>query len=439
MKLNRLLLLLVALISATNVRADLAALFTNPPPTAKLKFSRRPSIIFIQCHDLARGDLSCYGQTNYQTPNLDQLAAEGLRFTNYTGGTNSAATTAQLIFGKNSAPGNGEINLAQRLQLNGYHTGLIGEWSLGGLPWTQGFDEFAGFLEDSEGRNYYPDSIWRYAPNTIFTNVVLGKDGTVWWEEGDGEPPSDALDWLGRPWTKDTKDASGKAVAGAHPNSRFTAPFNQCPSASYRLEHHHGVPISAFIFGGRREHLAPLVYESTSWNHGVFVGAGMASERTSAQYGAQGEVRRDPFAMLPFCGYNMADYCGHWLSMAKHTDPAKLPKIFFTNWFRKSADGKWLWPGYGDNIRVLKWVCEQVEGQGRSVQTPIGNLPAPDAIDTTGLNLPAANLQELLRVDLAGWRNEVEDIAKNYEKLGAHIPEALKAQLDKLRARLSQG
>jgi len=292
----------------------------------------------------------------------------------------------------------------------------------------------AGYFGVAPGTsmNSNPNAMLTIQKNTIFTNVVLTPEGDVWWEDMGVPAPAKGIDWEGNEWTPE----SGKK--GAHANSRFTAPAHQCPVIDPDWENPEGVPISAFLFGGRRPSTIPLVNEAFDWAHGVFMGSACGSETTAAALGQAGVLRRDPFAMLPFCGYNMADYFGHWLSMAQRTEAAKLPKIFFTNWFRKSADGKWLWPGYGDNSRVLKWICERVDGQGQSVQTPIGNLPAPDAIDTTGLNLPAANLQELLRVDVAGWQNEVEDIAKNYEKLGAHIPEALKAQLDKLRARLSQ-
>ena len=292
----------------------------------------------------------------------------------------------------------------------------------------------AGYFGVAPGTsmNSNPNAMLTIQKNTIFTNVVLTPEGDVWWEDMGVPAPAKGIDWEGNEWTPQ----SGKK--GAHANSRFTAPAYQCPVIDPDWENPEGVPLSAMLFGGRRPSTIPLVNEAFDWAHGVFMGSACGSETTAAALGTAGVLRRDPFAMLPFCGYNMADYFGHWLSMAKRTDPAKLPKIFFTNWFRKSADGKWLWPGYGDNSRVLKWVCERVEGRGRAVQTPIGNLPAADAIDTTGLNLPAANLQELLRVDLAGWKNEVEDIAKNYEKLGDHIPADLKAQLDKLRARLSQ-
>jgi len=196
------------------------------------------------------------------------------------------------------------------------------------------------------------------------------------------------------------------------------------------------VPISAILFGGRRAGVVPLVNEALSWRHGTFLGSIMSSETTAAAVGDVGAVRLDPFAMLPFCGYHMADYLAHWLSFAQRTNPAKLPKVYFVNWFRKNDAGKWLWPGYGENSRVLKWVCERVEGTGKAVQTPIGNLPTPDALDLTGLNLPAENVNQLLAVDDAGWKNEADDIAAYFAKFGDKLPGALKQQLDALRKRL---
>ena len=292
----------------------------------------------------------------------------------------------------------------------------------------------AGFFGVAPGTsmNSNPNAMLTVKSNTIFTNVVLTPEGDIWWEDMGVPAPASGIDWEGNPWTKE----SGKK--GAHPNSRFTAPAKQCPVIDPDWENPEGVPISAFLFGGRRPSTIPLVNEAFDWAHGVFMGSACGSETTAAALGQAGVLRRDPFAMLPFCGYHMGDYFGHWLSMAGRTDPAKLPKIFFTNWFRKSADGKWLWPGYGDNSRVLKWICQRVEGRGAAVATPIGNVPAPGAIDTTGLNIPAADLQELLRVDLEGWKREIEDVAKSYEKLGTRLPAALAKQLENLRARLNQ-
>jgi phosphoenolpyruvate carboxykinase (GTP) len=339
----------------------------------------------------------------------------------------------------------GKTNLAMLIPPEGMLSKGYRVWTVGDdIAWirpdTDGrlwaINPEAGFFGVGPGTNSKtnPNCMETVKKNTIFTNVVLGEDGTVWWEEGDGDPPAPALDWLGRPWTKDTKDANGKPVAGAHANSRFTAPFNQCPSASFRVEHHHGVPISAFIFGGRREHLAPLVYESTSWNHGVFVGAAMASERTSAQYGKQGEVRRDPFAMLPFCGYNMADYFKHWINMGRSTPNA--PKIFNVNWFRKDKNNKFLWPGYGENLRVLEWILERARGEGKAQETPIGYVPTLDALDMTGLDLEPGVMEELLKVNTEDWTAETNDIESFFDSLGPRMPWELRNELEALRHRL---
>ncbi len=341
----------------------------------------------------------------------------------------------------------GKTNLAmlippEGLRSKGYRIWTVGDDIAWIRPDTDGrlwaINPEAGFFGVAPGTNSKtnPNCIETVQKNTIFTNVVLGKDGTVWWEEGDGDPPADALDWLGRPWTRDTKDKDGKPVAGAHANSRFTAPFNQCPSASFRLEHHHGVPISAFIFGGRREHLAPLVYESTSWNHGVFIGASMASERTAAQAGKQGEVRRDPFAMLPFCGYNMADYFKHWINIGRATPNA--PKVFHVNWFRKDKNNKFLWPGYGENLRVLEWILERARGEGKAQETPIGYVPTQDALDMTGLDLAPGVMEELLDVNAEDWKAEADDVEAFFDSLGSRMPWELRNELEALRHRLGE-
>jgi len=275
-----------------------------------------------------------------------------------------------------------------------------------------------------------PHAITCCAKNTIFTNVVLTPDSDVWWEDMGVPTPVRALDWEGNEWTP----ASGRK--GAHPNSRFTAPASQCPVIDPDWQNPEGVPISAILFGGRRPSTIPLVNEAFDWEHGVFMGSACGSETTAAALGAAGVLRRDPFAMLPFCGYNMADYFAHWLSFAKRTDRGKLPKVYFVNWFRKGADGKFLWPGYGDNSRVLKWICERVAGTGKAQATPIGNLPTPDALELTGLNLTATDLAQLLAVDLAGWRSEISDVAANYTKFDGHLPPALNEQLAGLKQRL---
>jgi len=275
-----------------------------------------------------------------------------------------------------------------------------------------------------------PHALAACAKNTIFTNVVLTPDGDVWWEDMGVPAPAKGIDWEGHEWTPD----SGKK--GAHANSRFTAPAEQCPVIDPQWQNPEGVPLSAILFGGRRPSTIPLVNEAFDWEHGVFMGSACGSETTAAALGKAGVLRRDPFAMLPFCGYHMGDYFAHWLSFAQRTDRAKLPKVYFVNWFRKNADGKFMWPGYGENSRVLKWICERVEGAGQAQRTAIGNLPAPGALDLQGLNLPAGSMEQLLAVDAAGWKNEIADVAANYTKFGAQLPAALGAQLDHLRQRL---
>jgi phosphoenolpyruvate carboxykinase (GTP) len=275
-----------------------------------------------------------------------------------------------------------------------------------------------------------PHALTSCAKNTIFTNVLLTPDNDIWWEDMGVPAPAKGIDWEGNEWTP----ASGKK--GAHPNSRFTAPVSQCPVIDPDWQNPEGVPLAAILFGGRRPSTVPLVNEAFDWEHGVFMGSACASETTAAALGQAGVLRRDPFAMLPFCGYNMGDYFAHWLSFAKRTDRSKLPKVYFVNWFRRSADGKFLWPGYGDNSRVLKWICERVEGTGNAQKTPVGNIPTPDALDVSGLNIPADDLKQLLAVDTKGWKNEVTDVAANYAKFGSHLPKALSEQLDGLRMRL---
>jgi phosphoenolpyruvate carboxykinase (GTP) len=275
-----------------------------------------------------------------------------------------------------------------------------------------------------------PNALTSCAKNTIFTNVVLTPNNDVWWEDMGVPAPKQGIDWEGNEWTP----ASGKK--GAHPNSRFTAPASQCPVIDPQWQSPEGVPLSAILFGGRRPSTIPLVNEAFSWEHGVFMGSACGSETTAAALGAAGVLRRDPFAMLPFCGYNMGDYFAHWLSFAKRTDRSKLPKVFFVNWFRKNADGKWLWPGFGENSRVLKWICERVEGTGQAQETPIGNIPTPGALDLSGLNIPAEDIKELLSVDKAAWKKEVDDVAASYAKYGSSLPAALVEEHKRLVARL---
>jgi phosphoenolpyruvate carboxykinase (GTP) len=275
-----------------------------------------------------------------------------------------------------------------------------------------------------------PNAMATFARNSIFTNVLLTPEGDVWWEDMGVPPPARGIDWEGREWTPDC------GRKGAHPNARFTAPAAQCPVIDPEWENPAGVPISAFIFGGRRATTVPLVYEAFDWEHGVFCASAAGSETTAAAIGLPAGVRRDPFAMLPFCGYHMADYFAHWLSFAQRTDPTKLPKIFMVNWFRKSATNRWLWPGYGENCRVLKWICQRIDGSGQAIKTPIGYLPNPEALDLTGLNISAADLAELLAVDTKAWLQEADAVAESYQKFGQRLPSALTAQLQALRQRL---
>ena len=269
--------------------------------------------------------------------------------------------------------------------------------------------------------------------NTIFTNVALTEDGDVWWEGiGYDAPAGKIIDWTGNDWTKD----SGKVAA--HANARFTTPARQCPGIDPSWEDPKGVPISAFLFGGRRPTTIPLVHQSFNWNHGVFLGSIVGSEVTAAAISANiGQVRRDPFAMLPFCGYNMGDYFKHWINIGAKSTEDKLPKIFYVNWFRKTADGKWLWPGYGENSRVLKWVFERVSGKGQAQETAIGYMPTMDAIDTTGLKVSNEDMSELLTVNKEEWKKEVSSIREHYAKFGDRLPQELKKELDELEKRLS--
>jgi len=256
--------------------------------------------------------------------------------------------------------------------------------------------------------------------NSIFTNVALTDDGDVWWEGLTDEPPAHLTDWKGQDWTPDSPEPA------AHPNSRFTTPAEQCPIIAPEWDDPAGVPISAILFGGRRASTVPLVIESFGWDHGVFLGANVASEKTAAAEGTVGELRRDPFAMLPFCGYNMGDYFGHWLSLgAAAPDPAKLPRLFYVNWFRKDASGRYVWPGFGENSRVLKWIVERLSGDAAAVATPVGNLPAPGALDLDGLRLSQADLDLLLTVDAKDWKVEADRMPEFFRMFGEHLPERL--------------
>jgi phosphoenolpyruvate carboxykinase (GTP) len=290
-----------------------------------------------------------------------------------------------------------------------------------------------GFFGVAPGTSYHsnPNAMETVTHDSIFTNVALTDESNVWWEQMGVPAPAHAIDWQGNDWTPES------GVNAAHPNSRFTAPAKQCPVIDKDWQNPAGVPISAFLFGGRRASTIPLVNEAFDWEHGVFMGSAAGSETTAANLSKTGVLRHDPFAMLPFCGYNMGDYFTHWLSMADRTDAAKLPRIFFVNWFRKGDDGRFLWPGYGENSRVLKWVFERVEGTGKAVETPIGNLPTPEALDLSGLEVAADDLQQLLAVDVEGWQGEAAGLAAYYDSFGDRLPAALRRQLAGLQERLA--
>ena len=342
----------------------------------------------------------------------------------------------------------GKTNLAmlvppEGLKCKGYRIWTVGD----DIAWMRidtdkklwGINPETGFFGVAPGTNSQsnPNALKTVQKNTIFTNVLLNPDGTVWWEDGDGEPPAEgALDWKGNPWKPGMKDEDGKVITGAHPNSRFTAPIAQCPSHSHRLEHHHGVNISAIIFGGRRARLAPLVYQSFDWSHGVYVGATMASERTAAQFGKQGEVRRDPMAMIPFCGYNMADYFEHWLRMGVRM--RWQPKIFHVNWFRQDEKGNFMWPGYGENLRILEWILMRCRGDVDGVKTAIGFVPNREDIDMTGLELPTGTFEKLFTIDPAAWQEEMNGVTEFFKKFGDRLPLELWAQHEALARRLDE-
>jgi phosphoenolpyruvate carboxykinase (GTP) len=274
------------------------------------------------------------------------------------------------------------------------------------------------------------------ARNSIFTNCASTLEGDVWWEGMTEQKPSKLIDWLRRPWTPDS------ARKAAHPNARFTCAAKQCPVIAPEWEDPKGVPIDAILFGGRRAGIVPLVTEAFNWQHGTFLGATISSETTAAITGKVGQLRRDPMAMLPFCGYNMGDYFAHWLKIGAHSSAAKLPKIFYVNWFRqnkeknKDQNAKFLWPGYGENSRILKWIFERCDGKVHANETPIGRIPAVADLDTNGLQVPAPDLAELLSVDLEGWRAEVPLIKEHFAKFGIHLPEGLTAELNALEQRL---
>jgi phosphoenolpyruvate carboxykinase (GTP) len=290
----------------------------------------------------------------------------------------------------------------------------------------------AGFFGVAPGTGHKtnPNAMATVEKNTIFTNCALTDDGDVWWEGMTGEPPDHAIDWQGEEWTPDSD------APAAHPNARFTTPAAQCPSIAPEWEDPAGVPIDAFLFGGRRATVVPLVSEAFDWEHGVFLGATMSVETTAAASGEVGQLRFDPMAMLPFCGYNVADYLGHWLRLGAEADAAKLPKIFLVNWFRKDDDGKFIWPGFGENSRVLEWVCRRCDGEGETVETPIGLVPAEGQLDLEGANVTAEAMHELLTVSDEGVREQLPQVEEFLARFGDRLPEPIRDQLEALKRRL---
>ncbi len=340
----------------------------------------------------------------------------------------------------------GKTNLAMLIPPDGLKSKGYRIWTVGDdIAWMQidsdgrlwAVNPENGFFGVAPGTNSHtnPNAMETIKKDTIFTNVLLKPDKTVWWEGHDDPPPNEGINWKGEKWQPGQKDKEGKEILGAHANARFTAPLNQCPSISNRVEHHHGVPISAIIFGGRRITTAPLVYQAYDWQHGVFIGATMASERTAAQFGKQGEVRRDPMAMLPFCGYHMGDYFKHWLKMGKKMGE-NAPKIFHVNWFKQDENNKFIWPGFRENLRVLEWVIRRAKEEVPAQETAIGFIPNIKDIDMTGLNLPAGNMEKLFKIDKNEWQTEVSDIREFFKTFGDKLPKELNQELTKLEERL---
>lgn len=292
----------------------------------------------------------------------------------------------------------------------------------------------AGFFGVAPGTSMdtNPNAMLTMQKNSIFTNTALTPGEDVWWEGMTQKKPAKLLNWLGHEWTPDSDENA------AHPNSRFTAPTSQCPVVDPDWENPKGVPISAIIFGGRRSTTVPLVYQALNWQHGTFVGSAVSSEMTAAAVGVVGKIRHDPFAMLPFCGYNMGDYFKHWLEMGKRTSSDKLPKIFYVNWFRKDKDGKFLWPGFGDNIRVMKWIFGRCDGTADARKTAVGYVPTKESLDLSGLNIPDRNLEKILSIDKDEWCEEAKEMENYYKKFGDRLPSELMQELDNLESRLSE-
>ena len=338
----------------------------------------------------------------------------------------------------------GKTNLAMLIPPEGYRAKGYKVWTVGDdIAWMRigpdgrlwAINPENGFFGVAPGTNEKsnPNALHTTRQGTIFTNVALNTDdNTVWWEGLDKNPPEHAIDWKGNPWNGKTSTEKG-----AHPNSRFTAPAKNCPCISSEFENGAGVPISAIVFGGRRAQTTPLVYQSRDWNNGVFVGSIMASETTAAATGAVGVVRRDPMAMLPFCGYHMGDYFNHWIEMGQKLGD-KAPKIFNVNWFRLDDEGHFIWPGFGDNLRVLEWILKRCEGKVDAEETAIGYVPKAEDINLEGLDFSLDTLKSILAVDNAQWTKEAEGIEEFYKKFGDKLPAELKEQLEGLKARLAK-
>lgn len=292
----------------------------------------------------------------------------------------------------------------------------------------------AGFFGVATGtsKKSNPNALASLSKNSLFTNVALTDDQSVWWEGMTDTPPAHLINWLGHDWTPESEEKA------AHPNSRFTSPASQCPVIDPAWEHPDGVPISAIIFGGRRSDVVPLVSEAFSWQHGVFLGASISSERTAAAAGTVGTLRHDPFAMLPFCGYHMGDYFQHWLDIGKASQPDKLPRIYCVNWFRKDRNGGYLWPGFGENARVLKWIFERVSGKNSAISTPVGLIPSENSLDTSGLQIPKDQLEQLFYIDREAWKTEVKGLKEYFNIFGKKLPEGIQQELEALKTRIEQ-
>ena len=339
----------------------------------------------------------------------------------------------------------GKTNLAMLIPPEGYQSKGYKVWCVGDdISWIRkgpdgrlyAINPENGFFGVAPGTNMKsnPNALKSTMKGTIFTNVCHNLDNnTVWWEGLDKNPPTNAIDWKGNPW-----NGAESEEKGAHPNSRFTAPAVNCPCISSEFENPQGVPISAIVFGGRRAKLTPLVYQSKDWNHGVFVGSIMGSETTAAATGAVGVVRRDPMAMLPFCGYNMGDYWKHWIEIGESLDPEKAPKIFNVNWFRKDDEGNFLWPGFGDNMRVLDWIIDRCDGKVDAQETAIGYLPYAKDINLEGLDMTEADLDKILDVDKAAWEEELKGVEELYAKFEDTLPAELADELSKVKENLEK-